>query len=216
MSKSVEVEVQGLSEFLAVELDQAQEEVQMWIEKFIRERKPERKEPTSTTCMARIWGGGKGLQCSKRRCDGSEFCKSHLRATGKTCKGCGVVHASSWMHLGRVDEDPANLLGDEGWAKDMLWLKPKDAVPDEPADDEYEIVGKVAETEAEVVAAVKARAEAVSPTPGTDLYEVQFEDATYMWNDKTGDLYDMEIYEESGKLHQVGNYLESEDEDDDE
>jgi hypothetical protein len=169
MSKSVKVEVQGLSEFIAVELGQDQGEVLMWIEEFIRERKPEckpeRKEPTSTTCMARIWGGGKGLQCSKRRCDGSEFCKSHLRATGKTCKGCGVIHDENWMHLGRVDEDPALLGGDE-WAKDMYWLKPKDAVrdepaddEDEPADDEYEIVGKVAETEAEVVAAVAAEAE---------------------------------------------------------
>tara|TARA_R110000787_G_C13211197_1_gene425158 strand:- start:202 stop:561 length:360 start_codon:yes stop_codon:yes gene_type:complete len=117
------------------------------------------------------------------------------------------------MHLGRVDEDPANLLGDEGWAKDMFWLKPKDAVCDEPADDEdeYEIVGKVAETEAEVVAAVKARDECFTPPPGIDLYELKYDDASYMWDEETGDLYDMEIYEESGKLYKVGNHVDSDD-----
>lgn len=63
-------------------------------------------------CMARVWNGGKGVQCSKRRCDDSEFCKSHGKSHVRECSHCSkglgvVIHQFAWEHHGRVDQPMA-------------------------------------------------------------------------------------------------------------
>ena len=72
------------------------------------------KNKTSVTpehrCMARTWCGGEGAQCSRKRCGGTDFCKTHGKEDGKQCKDCSnragdyVSHSHQWRHLGRIDQ----------------------------------------------------------------------------------------------------------------
>lgn len=47
--------------------------------------------PDHERCMARVWGRGKGGQCSKKRTQDSEFCRNH---------------STSLLRHGRIDQTP--------------------------------------------------------------------------------------------------------------
>merc|ERR1711907_882124 len=71
--------------------------------------KPEKKKgrrssvPADERCMARVWNGGKGGQCSRRGCKGpgGDLCGNHARCLEE--KGC--------LPQGRMDGDvPENMI----------------------------------------------------------------------------------------------------------
>jgi hypothetical protein len=43
-----------------------------------KQKNPPPPAPDEARCWARIWNRGKGGQCTKRRVDGSDFCKAHV------------------------------------------------------------------------------------------------------------------------------------------
>ena len=52
-------------------------------------------------CLARVWNGGHGAQCTRKAKEGG-FCSQHLKP--KHCKEYGIDYPHAWYHLGRVDE----------------------------------------------------------------------------------------------------------------
>lgn len=48
--------------------------ISIQIEKKLEPRKP----PTQDRCMARIWGRGKGGQCTRKCMENSEYCSQHI------------------------------------------------------------------------------------------------------------------------------------------
>lgn len=64
-----------ISEFIEPEEIIPKTKISINIEKKLEPRKP----PTENRCMARIWGRGKGGQCTRKCCEsGGEYCSQHI------------------------------------------------------------------------------------------------------------------------------------------
>ena len=129
--------------------------------------KGQRKDKRKTTdpvdpcrCLARIWNGGRGGQCSKKaKADG--FCAQHMQS--KECAECGVLHAFKWQHLGRVDQ-PLSALENAKARQAFLKAAGTPECMVVTSDEEEELICPVINTSATKAASSPTKA-VPSPTP---------------------------------------------------
>ena len=208
---AVQVNPTQLAQYLTEQLGIDAAAVQEAVDQYMAEHKV--KSTTKTVdpdnqCMARIWAGGAGAQCSRARCSGGDFCKTHGTALPD-----GGQFQFKWEKHGRVDEEAPGMFQSGGHAKPKPKPKPK------PTSSPKAIPTPVVVTplEQEELAHDEDEGEIpFTPTEGMTLAEISYDEDDYMYDEATGSLYDLATFTSTGKLKKVGEVDEDSDSDEDE
>lgn len=166
-------------------------------------------------CLARVWNGGTGGQCMKRRCTDSEFCKSHGKVQDKKCSHCSkggsvVIHHFAWEHHGRCDlEAPGHFTKCcEIKSPVQKPAEEKKPVVQKPAEEKKPVVQKpTEEKKPEVVVSPNnpgSDEEQDEPDAGDSLEIIEIDGEEFVFNPENNKYYDKAQWDSDGTLKYVG------------
>ena len=111
LASSLNADVSEIERLVSEHLESYQPELEV-TKSTPKKRQPKEVSPEDV-CVARVWGGPCGRQCSKRKASGSDFCTSHGKpprggpkwvTKGKGLNTKNFYVSQAWQVHGRVDQ----------------------------------------------------------------------------------------------------------------